>query len=512
MARRQEKLPQNVLEREGAGRRNRRREAGAMKNPDRRENDRQKRERRRGNAQIMMLTYVVALVFLGMIGYFSYFMVTQSQKIINNPYNKRQEVLAKKIVRGEIRSSDGKVLAKTETDRNGNETRVYPYGKTFCHVVGRNTNSMTGIERNYCYPLLTSHVNPLEQLVNTFRGEKSPGDNIITTLDAELQEVAYQALGEHKGAVVAIDPSTGKVLAMVSKPAYDPNRVQEDWDKLVKDSGDDSKLINRASQGLYPPGSTFKILTAMEYMMENPDSYDEFHYQCKGSDSFSGNVINCYGKERHGKLNLQSAFARSCNGAFAKIGTMVDLKKFQNLCEKFGFNKSIPVEFEYNKSKFSMTEKSDMGEITQTAMGQGKTMITPLENAMITATIANGGEMMTPYLIDRIESDDGKNVANYTPKSQGRIVEEWVAKRMNRLMKSVVNEGTGSQLKSLSVQVAGKTGSAEFDSEGTSHAWFVGYAPADNPRIAISIVVEGAGTGSQYAVPIAKKMFQSYLE
>ena len=252
-------------------------------------------------------------------------------------------------------------------------------------------------------------------------------------------------------------------------------------------------------------------MTAMEYMIENPETYQDFTYRCRGTDSFSGNRINCYGKERHGKLDLESAFAKSCNGAFAKIGTTLDLSKFRKLNEKFYFNRNLSVDFEYNKSKFSMDKDSDLGEITQTVMGQGKTMITPLENAMITSAIANGGEMMAPYLVDRLETGEGRVVTQYEPKSKGRVVDEWVTKKMNQLMKSVVDEGTGASLRSLPEKVAGKTGSAEFDSEGTSHAWFVGYAPADNPQIVVSIVVEGAGTGSQYAVPIAKRMLENYL-
>lgn len=477
--------------------------------------ERQERERiregRKGNRQILLLTYCITIVFLAMAGFMVYFMVAQSQKIINNPYNKRQEVLAKKVQKGKILSADGKVLAETKTDEQGNDTRVYPYNDMFCHIVGRTVNSMTGIEGKQGYPLLTSHTNPLKKLTNTFQGEKSPGDNVVTTLNTKLQKAAYNALGNQKGAVVALEPSTGKILAMVSKPAYDPNQVAENWDALISDSNEESALVNRATQGLYPPGSTFKVLTAMEYLIENPDSYSKFHYQCKGTDSFSGNVINCYDKERHGSLNLKMALAKSCNGAFAKMGTMLDITSFRKLTEKFLFNKSLPVDFEYNRSKFSLTKDSDMGELTQTVMGQGKTMITPLENAMITATVANNGKMMIPYVVDHVESDAGKLVTEYQPKSKGQIVDEWVANKMNRLMRSVVTSGTGYSLNSLSYQIAGKTGSAEFDSEGNSHAWFVGFAPADKPKIVVSIVVEGAGTGSQYAVPIAKRMFEEYL-
>jgi len=469
------------------------------------------REERRGNPQILMVTYSVTVVFLCMIGYFVYFMVAQSQEIINNPYNKRQEVLAKKVQKGQVLSADGKVLAKTVTDEEGNDTRVYPYNDIFCHIVGRDTNSMTGIEGRQCYPLLTSHANPLEKLTNTFQGKKSPGDNVVTTLNADLQEAAYDALGGRKGAVVALEPSTGKVLAMVSRPAYNPNRVAEDWEGLIDDTKEESALVNRASQGLYPPGSTFKLLTAIEYMIENPDTYSRFQYQCQGSDDFSGNVINCYGKEKHGSLNLKSALAKSCNGAFAQIGTQLDITAFRKLAEKFLFNKGLSVDFEYNKSDFALTKDSDMGELTQTVIGQGKTMITPLENAMIAATVANKGKMMNPYVVDHIESKAGRMVTEYSPESRGQVIEEWVAHKMNRYMRSVVTDGTGHSLSSLPYSVAGKTGSAEFDSEGTSHAWFVGFAPANNPKIAVSIIVEGAGTGSQYAVPIARKMFEEYI-
>lgn len=472
--------------------------------------DREEQQARRGNLQIIFLTYAVCIVFLGMVGYLVYFMVAKSQTVINNPYNKLYQVLEEKVHRGEIRSADGKVLAKTVTDEEGQDTRVYPYDEIFCHVVGRSTNSMTGIERDQCYPLLTSHVNPLAQLVNTFRGEKNPGDHVVTTLDTGLQQAAYNALGSYRGAVVALEPATGKILAMVSKPAYNPNYVSRDWEELTKDSGEESALLNRAAQGLYPPGSTFKILTAMEYLLEHPSDYEGFHYDCKGTDSFSGNVINCYGKTRHGSQDLTEAFAHSCNGAFAQIGTLLDQKAFRRLAEKFRFNKGLGVDFVYSKSRFALTQKADTGEVTQTAIGQGKTMITPLENALITAAVANGGVMMLPYMVERVENDMGQVVKEYEPESGGRMVKEWVAEEIGSMMRSVVKEGTASALNSLPYGVAGKTGSAEFDSEGSSHAWFVGYGPVKEPKLVVSIVVEGAGTGSQYAVPIAKRLFEEY--
>lgn len=471
-----------------------------------------RKERKRGNRQILLVTYGVVTVFLCMAGYLAYFTAVESEEIINNSHNKRQEILAEKITKGSIYAGDGTVLAETVIGKNGKEYRSYPEKRKFCHVVGRTDNSMTGIELSQCYPMLTSHTNPIRQLSDTLRGDKSPGDSVITTLDTGLQRTAYDALGSHRGAVVALEPSTGKILAMVSKPAYDPNTVLEDWDSLVKDDEEESALVNRASQGLYPPGSTFKMVTAMEYMLENPKGYKKYEYQCSGTKTFSGSRINCYGRERHGSLTLTTAFAKSCNGAFADIGTKLDLSAYRKLCEKLSFNHTPSVGFEANKSKFTLDKGADTAEVTQTAIGQGKTVITPLENAMITAMVANNGEMMKPYVVDRVESDAGRVIKQYEPQSQGKLVDAWVTDALTDMMEEVVSQGTGRELKSLSFQAAGKTGSAEADSAGTTHAWFVGFAPADNPKIVVSIVVEGAGTGSRYAVPIAKQLFREYLE
>lgn len=459
----------------------------------------------------MAVSYCVVAIFLCMIGYLVQFMVRDSQEIINNPANKRQELLAKKIIRGEILSADGKVLAETVTNEDGQETRHYPYGRVFCHVVGRTQNSKTGIEQDQSFPLLTSHVNPLAQLANEFRGEKNQGDTVVTTLDADLQQAAYDALGSQKGAIVAIEPSTGKILAMVSKPDYDPETVLEQWDSLVEDVNGDSALLNRATQGLYPPGSTFKILTALEYMLENPD-YKKYQYTCTGSDSFGGNVIRCYDGEQHGTVNLTQSLAHSCNGSFATLGLNLNVPSFQKLCKKFGFNRELSVDFTYNKSKFVLNKDSDAAEVAQTAIGQGKTQITPLENAIICQTIANDGVRMTPYLVDYVKSADGRIVTEYSPEKKETVITKKMANQITKMMKSVVTDGTASSLRYLPYSVAGKTGTAEFDSEGTSHAWFVGFAPAKNPKIAISIIVEGAGTGSRYAVPIAKTMLENYLE
>ena len=446
-----------------------------------------------------------------MAGRYIYFMVVQSSDAINNTYNKRTDLLAKKYVRGKILSSNGTVLAETVTDSNGNESRYYPFKQIFAHVVGSYDMGRTGLELAENFTLLSSHTNILNQAATQMQGEKVVADNIVTTLDVELQKVAYEALGNRKGAVVAIEPSTGRILSMVSKPSYDPNNVTSTWDSLVADANGDSTLLNRATQGLYAPGSTFKIVTLLEYIKEHPDNYEEYSYTCKGSAVFGDRTISCYNHAVHGTIDLKTSLAKSCNDSFANIGTLLNIKSYKKTCEKLLFNRSIPLTIPYSKSSFSLTGKDSENAIAQTAMGQGKTQITPLHSALIASAIANGGKMMSPYLVEGVETSTGTVVEKTKSSVLETSMTEEQAAIITNYMEEVVNSGTATALKTSVYQVAGKTGSAEFDSSSASHAWFVGFAPAKNPQIAISVIVENCGTGSEYAVPIAKRMFESYL-
>lgn len=189
-----------------------------------------------------------------MMGYFAYFQFVKSEDFINSPYNKRQDLFARKVTRGEIISADGRILAETITDTDGTETRYYPYANMFAHVVGFSTNGKSGLESIANFNLLRSHTMTLEKVVNELQGEKNIGDNVVTTLNYDLQDTAYEALGKYDGAIVVMEPSTGKILAMVSKPDYDPNNIAEDWDELTAEDSESSVLLNRATQGLYPPG------------------------------------------------------------------------------------------------------------------------------------------------------------------------------------------------------------------------------------------------------------------
>lgn len=465
---------------------------------------------------VFNIIYIFLGLFALMMGYFTYFQIFRSDEVVNNSYNKRQEVLAERVVRGDILSSEGDVLAHSRVDNEGNETREYPYGAVFAHVVGRFSKGRTGIEEAENIRLLTSNINSFEVMYADLIGVKSPGDNVVTTLNTRLQQIAYDALGNHKGAVVVLEPSTGKILAMVSKPSYDPNDIDREWENLIiedeKGGDSDSPLVNRAAQGLYPPGSTFKLLTSLEFMRENI-TYKDYKFNCNGKIKYETMTIHCYNNKAHGKEDLQTSFAKSCNTSFANIGMNLKLNSFYRLCEDFLFNQPLPVSMESNPSSFTLQSgTSGKAEAMQTAIGQGNTLITPLHNAMLAATVANGGVMMKPYVVDHIENAEGGTVQNYSPKIISKPMTSTEAAYLGEMMRLVVTEGTGKKLKDMKVNAAGKTGSADHGEGEAAHAWFIGYAPYEKPEIAISVIVESAGTGSDYAVPIAKKVFEEYFK
>ncbi len=464
-----------------------------------------------GRKTILSIVYIFVGLFVLMMGYFTYFLLVKSDDVINSTYNLRHDVLAKRVTRGKIMSADGKVLAETVADNEDNEIRSYPYGDMYAHVVGRVMRGRAGIEEVENITLLTAYSNSTEAMYNDLVGVKNPGNNVISTLNHKLSKVAYDALGDNKGAVVVLEPRTGKILALVSKSSYDPNDIEQKWEMLSEDSDNESPLLSRASQGLYPPGSTFKIITALAYMRANPD-YLDYNYECDGSTEFEGMTISCSNKKVHGNVDLKEAFAKSCNTAFSTIGKDLTIDDLRAISESFFFNKSLPAKISNNPSSFPLkVGESGVKETMQTAIGQGRTLITPLHNVMIAASIANGGVMMKPYAIDRVESAGGRVLKGYLPEEAATVMTGKEADYLKGLMRSVVTEGTASRLKELNVKVAGKTGTAE--QEGKSpHGWFIGFAPANDPKIAISVIVENKGSGSEYALPIAEKVFAAYFD
>ena len=440
-------------------------------------------------------------------GYVTYFQVARSRDIIRSPYNARQDSYADRVVRGKILDKDGNVLAKTNVSDDGTETREYPYGNMFAHVVGYSVQGKSGLESVENFELLTSNAFFLEKIKNEFQDKKNMGDSVVTTLNLELQEAAYDALGNYKGAVVVMEPSTGKILAMVSKPDFDPNTVAENWDFLNTDQ--DSVLLNRATQGQYAPGSTFKVVTALEYMRENPD-YENYGYNCTGAIEKDGVTIRCYNGHVHGQVGFQDSLAYSCNTSFSNIGLSLDIKNFRETSKELLFNSKLPSVLPYSKSSFSLEPGAGSADKMMTAMGQGKTQVSPYHMALITSAIANGGTLMKPYLVDSVTNYTGAVIDKNKPEKYKSLMTSEDAAKLKQYMSAVVDYGTASVLSGQSYTAAGKTGTAEYSSDKEKdHSWFIGMTNVDNPELVISVIIESSD-GTAKAVDVAKQVFDAY--
>lgn len=469
-----------------------------------------KQSKRLNNREYSNILLIFTGIFMLMIGYLVHFQVVKSRETINNPYNARLETFEHRVIRGSILAEDGQLLAYTRIEEDGKETRVYPFGCTFSHVLGYSEYGKTGIEELGNFQLLTSNAYFVEKFIHELKEEKNIGDTLVTTLDVDLQTAAHDALGDRKGAVVVLEPSTGNVRALVSKPDYDPGQVVSQWGELSSSS--QSVLLNRAMQGLYPPGSIFKTITLLEYLREHQFQDDAYSFVCEGKVSVGNSSISCYHGNKHGQLDLQTAFAKSCNSAFADMGRSFNVPSFRNLAEQLLFDTELPLSFPYSKSSFRLQSSDPEALHMMTAIGQGDTLVTPMHMAMLTAAIANDGILMTPRFLDRTESYTGAVVVERYPSAEYRaLMTSEEAGLLQEYLRGAVEDGTASALQSDWYMAAGKTGTAEYSSDkNKSHAWFVGYVSGEKPDLAVCVIMEGAGSGSEYAVPVAKRIFDTY--
>lgn len=470
----------------------------------------QPKKQKKKSTPYIVISYAFVFIFVALIGYVVYFNVMMRDQILSSPYNKRQDSQAQYVVRGNIESADGKILATTQTASDGTVQRVYPYSNVFAHAVGYASNGKSGLESSANYDLLTSHISFIQHIMNEFNNTKDPGDTVTTTLDTNLQQAAYNALGDYRGAVIVMNPKTGAILAMVSKPDFDPNTIAADWNDII--SGNGSQLVNRVTSGSYPPGSIFKIVTSLAYFRQNA-TFDGFSFDCTGSVTIDGNTVHCSAGEVHGQEDFTKAFAESCNSAFAQIGVSLGGAPIRSAAESLLMNKSLPCDFSYKESSVTVDGTSDVKDLMQTAFGQGETTVTPYGMALIVSAIANDGVLMKPYIISGIRSTDGTDVSRTQPEKYASLMTQTEASQLKELMKAVVSEGTAVSLSGEDYQVAGKTGSAEYTkADGTTgtHSWFVGFSNPDDPDLAFAVIAEDGGLGSSTAVPMTKSILNAY--
>lgn len=469
------------------------------------------KKKKKTNRDIWFTGIFFSLLFMAMMGYYVHFVYTEGDTMINSSYNSRQKLLTAKNYRGTIYAADLEKLAETVIFESGNEYRNYPYENLFSHVVGFSTRGKTGIEALANQYLINSNISLEEKIDNEIAGVKNPGDNVYTSLRTDLQQVASKSLGVSKGAIIVSNVKTGEILAMVSKPDFNPCTIVEDWDGYIEDE-DSTVLLNRATQGIYPPGSTFKIVTSLAYLREHNGNYQDYYYNCTGYYRYEEGKISCYHGSVHNGVDFVKSFAKSCNCSYANMGIQADRDVYQQTIMDLGFNQSLPVDFNYSQSKLTVDASLSDEDMIQISFGQGSIQMTPLHLHLVTNAIANGGTPMKPQLLKKVETVNGDLVKEFKPQSYKAMMTAEEAEVLKMLMTAVIESGTAPRLKGLKYTAAGKTGSAEYNQvKEDSHAWFTGFAPAEDPEISITIIVESIGTGGDYAVPIARRLFDVYF-
>ena len=460
------------------------------------------------NNNIMKTTYIFMGLFILLAGYFIGYILIQSKYDINNTYNKRQEILAEKIVRGTIYSNDGKPLAITETDENGNEYRHYPYNELFCHVVGSYDKGQYGLELAYKFDLLSTNASIAQEVVAEINGKKLHGNSIKTTLDIELQKACFNALGDYEGSIVLLDASTGDILSMVSKPYYNPNDIAKLWDEIK--NSDNGILVNRATQGLYPPGSTFKIFTLGEYIDSHKKSYMTYTYNCEGTIKFADFSMSCSNKKAHGTLNLTEAFANSCNCTFVNLGTMIDSEVLSEYCKDKLFNSDLMLDIDYKQSQITLTNSDSEFIKSQTVIGQGETLVTPIHMAMVMSAIVNDGKLMKPRLVSELLDYNGNVIKEYKASEFKQLYTAEETTVLKEYLREVVTNGTAYRLNHDTIFVYGKTGTAQISTAGKADSWFVGGIETDaGKKYAIAVVLENINENTSPAIVVTKEIIKS---
>ncbi len=459
------------------------------------------------NKRIIRVLTLISFLFVSLIGYLTYFQLTRGEDILQSPYNKRQWEYDDTVKRGSFLDRNGKVLAYSQDGK-----RFYSFGALYSHVIGYNSNiyGRTMLEARFNKLLLGRR--ELTEVFNLNIDSKT-GYDLTLTVDHALQSYAANRLGGKNGSVVAINPKTGEVLALVSKPDFDPNEdaLIKNWNDLTED--EQSPLLARATSGLYPPGSTFKIITTTA-ALENglaAETFDDI-----GSVTIGGAVFENFGKKANGVIDLKKAFALSSNFAYCTLGAKLGSGRMGSAAERFGFNKSFDFDIDMNQSKFPMNDTDEAGSAAL-AIGQGKLLATPVHMALAACAVANDGVIMKPYLVAYATNASGGRVYEVRQQQLYRAMSAENAAKIKDMMVETVKSGTATASVIRGVTVAGKTGTSENEllnqMKDKEHAWYVCFAPAEDPQIAVAVMLEySGGSGGGLCAPIARDILRQYFK
>jgi penicillin-binding protein A len=472
------------------------------------------------NAHVRRTFYLFVAGFVALVGMLAYWQVYARESLANNPENALQTQRAIETPRGLILAGDGEtVLARSVERKTAGGTvydRIYPQGESFSNVVGywSTKYGATGIEIGENSNLSgTAEPATLDGLINQMTGGPQPGNNVVLTLDPELQRVAHEGLAASvtgRGAVVAVNPKNGEILAMASYPSFDPNNIDQTFPKLARDP--DSPLLNRAVQALYPPGSTFKVITAAAALEAGVSPTEQFVDD--GIYELPGYTVHNYKGREYGRVTFTESLVFSINAIFARLAVeTIGAQDLAQMAYDFGFDDAYD-DFPLPVSASNLgppPSEWTQGTTAQSSFGQGQVSSNAFEMALVAATIANDGEMMEPRIVRELRSPDGIILDKPTPSARHEPLPAGTARTLNEMMQKVVTEGGLTEAEIPGVEVAGKTGTAEAPPRAP-HSWWITFAPADDPTIAVCAMVENGGEGDDAALPLADSVMEAYLK
>jgi len=488
------------------------------------------------NRQIIRLTYVSLLLVGALVVMTTYWQTWAAAGLADRQDNAIKRVAEFSVDRGLIFSwQPRKRLARNIEREVDNRTlffRRYPQGSLAAHLVGYSTveRSRTGLERSLNDYLTAANANLstlVDKALDDFRGNPVRGNDVVTTLDLEAQQAALDALGSQCGAVVALDPRTGKVRVMASSPSFDPNLVESRFGQISRVEADcepAAPLLNRASAGLFVPGSTFKVITAaaaLESRKFRPDST----FNDPGYCMVYGRRVNNFDTSRpFGTIDLESALENSVNSVFCNIGKALGAKRILDTARRFGFYEDPPLETPaderapsglYDKGRLYYPKDDPDVDAGRMAFGQERMVVSPLQMAMVAGAIGVGGRLVEPQAVDRIVSPGGRIVLRQRPQLIRRAVSEPTADAVAQMMRLAVESGTGTAAQIPGWSIGGKTGTGETGVPGSNTTWFVAFASRDEDtpaELAIAVVLQNqAGTGGETAAPIARSVMEAIL-
>jgi penicillin-binding protein A len=475
------------------------------------------------NRPIIRLYGLVALLFALLVAFTSRWSIFEASSLRNNSLNARSILEQERIDRGAILAADGTVLARSAPRAEGTFERTYPRGGEFAQAVGYHFTGFgsAGLEQYRNTELSGTSTSNLQSVLNQLQGKKPVGEKVITTLEPRAQQVANAALAGKRGAVVALEPRSGAVTVMASSPSYDPNSLRSATAAQAISHDPSGRLVNRATEFGYAPGSTFKVVTAAA-AIDTGAFTPESTLSGRNDIPVSGVPLGNDDGESYGQLTLTQGLAKSVNTVWAQVAERLGKRTLARYMGRFGFDRKPELDYPSEEMSASgeylgehlLAPTSPRVDVGRMGIGQDKLKVTALQMAEVASAVADDGRLMVPHMTQRIVDSEGRTVRRIEPRLQSQVMRPSTAHAVTTMMEAVVKEGTGTSAQIPGIQVAGKTGTAEtLIGNSINNVWFIAFAPANNPRVAIAVTLQGVpGQGAAFAAPVAREVMERLLQ